>query len=193
MMPATNMMTPGDAGTAPAVQDSGAASASKESSGVDAKSVKASSSTGGSDSVADFELGSNIRIKYQHPSMGKITYEGILVEKQIEGTNHESYVTLQDCKRVSSSSGKIREREESKRLMSAFINDARLLPPPAEAPAPAVEAVEAGPKPASTEVGDGAAPKDRSRSRSKAKKEKKSKKKSAGRGTSKERSKSREG
>lgn len=198
MVPTPNMMAPGAAATTPAIGNgiSGAPSTTFPSSGGDAKPEKASSSRGGSDSVADFELGSSIRIKYQHPSMGKITYEGILVEKQLEGTNHESFIQLQDCKRVSSSS-KIREREESKRLMSAFINDARLLGGPSDAPAAAAETAEAteategGPETTAIAAGDSEVPRPKSRSRSKRKKEKKSRKKSAGRGSSNERSRSR--
>lgn len=50
----------------------------------------------GSDSVANVDLGTKILVKYQHPSLGRIRYEGVLVEKQIDGTNHDSFIQLQE-------------------------------------------------------------------------------------------------
>jgi hypothetical protein len=69
-------------------------------SGAPAKPVSSSAT---SENLVDIDIGTKILVKYQHPSLGRIKYEGVLAEKQIDGSNLESFIQLQDCKQLSSS------------------------------------------------------------------------------------------
>merc|ERR1712046_133341 len=64
-----------------------AATEGKSSSSVPAKPPRQSRrSAEESENLADIEVGTLILVKYQHPSLGRIKYEGVLVEKEIDGT-----------------------------------------------------------------------------------------------------------
>merc|ERR1719482_942708 len=120
MAPATNS-------TAVASTMDTAAAEVKSSSSAPAKPPRQSRrSAEESENLADIEIGTRILVKYQHPSRGRIKFEGDLVEKEIDGTNHDSFIQLQDVKQLSAT-GKIKGQEESKKLMFAFINQVRLV------------------------------------------------------------------
>merc|ERR1719163_756406 len=103
MAPATNS-------TAVASTMDTAAAEVKSSSSAPAKAPRQSRrSAEESENLADIEVGTAILVKYQHPSLGRIKYEGVLIEKQIDGTNHDSFILLEDCKQLSAS-GKLRGR-----------------------------------------------------------------------------------
>merc|ERR1712203_1075394 len=53
-----------------------------------------------SENLADIEIGTLILVKYAHPSLGRIKYEGVLAEKELDGTNHDSFIQLKDCKQL---------------------------------------------------------------------------------------------
>jgi len=148
--------------TGTSVQSSGSAPAKLP------KAQKHSRRSEQSENLDDVEVGTLIIVKYQHPSMGQIKYEGVLIEKQLDGTSHDSFIQLQDCKQLSAT-GKIKEREDSKKLMSAFINLVRLVKPGQEATVNYGEG-EALPAAGVAEEGASSRAKGHSRSRSRRKK-----------------------
>mmetsp|Transcript_20621 Transcript_20621/g.47112 ORF Transcript_20621/g.47112 Transcript_20621/m.47112 type:complete len:154 (+) Transcript_20621:1-462(+) len=72
--------------------------------------------------------GEYVSVAYTHPQLGKTTYRGWLSEKYTGASNLQSYIQLSDCKRIGRS-GALREREATKRLMTAFIDEVKIVSP----------------------------------------------------------------
>eukprot|EP00419_Tripos_fusus_P021867 CAMPEP_0172719792 /NCGR_PEP_ID=MMETSP1074-20121228/75710_1 /TAXON_ID=2916 /ORGANISM="Ceratium fusus, Strain PA161109" /LENGTH=302 /DNA_ID=CAMNT_0013545183 /DNA_START=121 /DNA_END=1025 /DNA_ORIENTATION=- len=72
--------------------------------------------------IERIDLHKSVRVAYMHPQLGKTTYQGVLREKFAGASALQSYIRLGDCERIGRS-GKVREREEDKRLMTAFIDE----------------------------------------------------------------------
>jgi len=68
------------------------------------------------------EEGQCVRVAYTHPRLGKTRYQGTLAEKYMGASNLQSYIQLSECQRLGSR-GHVREREATKRLMLAFIDE----------------------------------------------------------------------
>ncbi|CAE8653691.1 unnamed protein product [Polarella glacialis] len=78
--------------------------------------------------------GAFVSVKYTHPQLGKIVYEGTLQEKFGGASAHQSYIQLSSCSRYGSK-GQLKEQEASKRLMTAFVDAIKVAQPRAEVPA----------------------------------------------------------
>mmetsp|Transcript_20704 Transcript_20704/g.65289 ORF Transcript_20704/g.65289 Transcript_20704/m.65289 type:complete len:166 (-) Transcript_20704:161-658(-) len=76
--------------------------------------------------IEGLEEGEMVTVAYTHPQLGKTKYQGTLSEKYVGASNLQSYIQLSDCKRIGSR-GHVREREASKRLMTAFIDGVSVL------------------------------------------------------------------
>merc|ERR1719264_1304995 len=72
--------------------------------------------------------GEHVSVAYTHPQLGKTTYRGWLSEKFTGASNLQSYIQLSDSKRIGRS-GAVREREATKRLMTAFIDEVKTVDP----------------------------------------------------------------
>jgi len=72
--------------------------------------------------IEGIDLGKLVRVAYTHPQLGKTTYQGVLREKFAGASSLQSYIRLGDCQRIGRT-GRVRETEEDKRLMTAFIDE----------------------------------------------------------------------
>jgi len=72
--------------------------------------------------------GEYVSVAYTHPRLGKTRYQGFLTEKYAGASNLQSYIQLSECQRIGSR-GHVREREATKRLMTAFIDEVKVVEP----------------------------------------------------------------
>merc|ERR1712150_26025 len=72
--------------------------------------------------IESINLDELVRVDYTHPQLGKTRYQGVLREKFAGASALQSYIRLGDCEH-NRQSDSVRECEEDKRLMTAFIDE----------------------------------------------------------------------
>lgn len=73
------------------------------------------------------DTGRSVHVDYTHPQLGKTKYGGVLADKYTGASHLQSYIELTGSQRIGKR-GQMREREATKRLMVAFIDDVKVLP-----------------------------------------------------------------
>jgi len=104
--------------------------------------------------LESIEEGEYIEVAYTHPRIGKTRYRGVLSEKYVGESNLQSYIQLNECQRIGSR-GHLREREASKRLMTAFIDEVQVASPAAAAARGHDPSRSRSPRPSAEELGGG--------------------------------------